>query len=87
VSWLFRQRQTLAFLAGEFPWLDQRTKAELDLVLEGACRDLPHGGDHHFRKTIATKLINSARKGNTTLGGLVTVARNAVAEGSARRTA
>jgi hypothetical protein len=67
--------------------LDERTKANLDVVLEEACRDLPHGGDHHFRKTIAQKLINSARKGNTTLGGLATVARNAVAEVTARKSA
>ncbi|WP_265440624.1 hypothetical protein [Bradyrhizobium sp. SEMIA] len=39
--------------------LDRRTKAALDAVLEGACRDLPHGGDHIFRKAIAQKLITA----------------------------
>jgi len=60
--------------------LDRRTKAALDAVLEDACRDLPHGGDHLFRKAIAQKLIHSARKGNTTIEGLMMVARNAIRE-------
>jgi hypothetical protein len=67
--------------------LDKRTMANLDVVLEEACRDLPHGGDHALRKAVAQKLINSARKGNTTLAGLRAVARNAVAGASQRRSA
>jgi hypothetical protein len=41
--------------------------ANLDVVLEEACRSLPHGGDHDFRKTVAARLLAAARKGNTTL--------------------
>lgn len=57
---------------------DERTKANLDVVLEEACQNLPHGGDHDYRKTVARKLISNARKGNTTLAGLTAVARKAV---------
>jgi hypothetical protein len=67
--------------------LDDRTKANLDVVLEEACRDLPNGGDHGFRKVIAQKLLNSARKGNTTLSGLTAVARRAIDDNTQRKTA
>ena len=60
--------------------LDDRAKAHLDLVLEEACRSLPHGGDHELRKQIAQKLLDSALEENTTLGGLAHVARTALAE-------
>ena len=60
--------------------LDERTKANLDVALEEACRDLPHGGDHVLRKRVAVRLLESARKGNTTLGGLSVVARTALIE-------
>jgi len=58
--------------------LDERTKTHLDVVLEEACRVLPHGGDHELRKKVALKLLQSARKGNTTLNGLSSVARTAL---------
>lgn len=67
--------------------LDDRTKANLDVVLEEACRGLPNGGDHAFRKVIAQKLLNSARKGNTTLSGLTDVARQAIDDNAQRKTA
>lgn len=60
--------------------LDDRTKANLDVVLEEVCRSLPHGGDHELRKTIAEKLLESALNGKTTIGGLTEVARAALAE-------
>lgn len=60
--------------------LDERTKANMDVALEEACRELPHGGDHDLRKKIALKLLQSARKGNTTLSGLSAVARTALVE-------
>ena len=60
--------------------LDDRTMANLDVVLEEVCRSLPHGGDHELRKAIAEKLLNSALKGNKTIGGLTEVARAALAE-------
>jgi hypothetical protein len=37
--------------------LDDRTAANLNVVLEDACRVLPHGVDHSFRKKIARKLL------------------------------
>jgi hypothetical protein len=33
--------------------IDERTAANMDVVLEQVCRDLPHGGDHESRKHIA----------------------------------
>jgi len=60
--------------------LDDRTRANMDVALEEACRELPHGGDHNLRKKVAQKLMQSARKGNTTLSGLAVVARTALVE-------
>jgi hypothetical protein len=67
--------------------VDDRTAANLDVVLEEACRGLEHGGDHETRKKIARKLIHAARKGNTTLGGLKAVAEQALQEVSHRKSA
>lgn len=58
--------------------IDERTMANLDVVLEKICRSLPHGGDHELRKAIAQKLL--ALQGNRTLGELTDVARAALAE-------
>ena len=60
--------------------LDVRTMANLDVVLERTCRGLPHGGDHETRRIIARELLNSARKGTLTIGGLTTVAQKALIE-------
>ena len=60
--------------------LDDRTIANMDIVLEEACRVFPHGGDHERRRYIAQKLKLSARQGNTTLGGLTAVAHSALKE-------
>ena len=60
--------------------LDERTRANMEVALEEACRELPHGGDHATRKKVAQKLLQSARKGNTTLSGLSEVARTALTE-------
>ena len=57
--------------------LDDRTAANLDVVLEDACRRLPNGGDHSFRKKIAVELLRAARQGNATLTNLSDVARAA----------
>lgn len=65
--------------------LDGRTKANMDVALEEACRGLPHGGDHNLRKKVAQKLLQSARKGNTTLSGLSEVARAALAEATKQK--
>ncbi|MEY9403676.1 hypothetical protein ABIF79_010051 [Bradyrhizobium japonicum] len=60
--------------------LDDRTKANLDVVLEEVCRPLPHGGDHELRKAIAEKLLASAIEGNRTIGGLTEIARVGLAQ-------
>jgi hypothetical protein len=57
---------------------NERTAANLDVVLEEVCKDLPDGGDHESRKHIAKKLMQ--KKGNVTLDGLRTVARRALSE-------
>ena len=67
--------------------LDDRTAANLDVVLEDACRALPHGGDHSFRKRIARKLLSAARHGQTTLASLSAVARTAATEVMKRKSA
>lgn len=66
---------------------DDRTVANLDVVLEDACRQLPHGGKHSFRKRVARKLLSAARRGNTNLSGLTGIARLAVNEAMKRRPA
>lgn len=65
--------------------LDERARANMDVALEEACRALPHGGDHDLRKRVAQKLLKSARKGNTTLGGLSAVARTALTEATGQK--
>jgi hypothetical protein len=67
--------------------LDERTRANMDVALEEACRQLPHGGDHNLRKKVAQKLLQSARKGNITLSGLSEVARAALAEATKKKSA
>jgi hypothetical protein len=58
--------------------LNQHTQADIDVVLELVCRELPHGGRHEERKYIAERLIECAGSGRTTLGYLQTVARRAL---------
>jgi hypothetical protein len=60
--------------------LSERTRANMDVVLEETCRQLPHGGDHDSRKFIAERLIAAAREGHSTLGELGIVARRALAD-------
>ena len=67
--------------------IEQRTIANMDVVLEEVCRRLPHGGDHESRKYVAKKLLQSAKKGNVTLEGLRAVASRAFAELSERKSA
>jgi len=59
---------------------DDRTLANMDVVLEEVCRELLHGGDHESRKFIAGLLMEAARAGQTTLGGLTAVGRGALLE-------
>jgi hypothetical protein len=58
--------------------LDERTLANMEVALDAVFRTYPHGGDHESRKHVARKLMHSARKGNTTLGGLTSVAKSAL---------
>lgn len=67
--------------------IDERTAANMDVVLEEVCRELPHGGDHERRKHIAQKLLQGVKKGNITLDGLRNVANRALSELSNRRSA
>jgi hypothetical protein len=71
----------------EMTGIDERTAANMDVVIEQVCRNLPHGGDHESRKYIAQKLMQSAKKGNVTLVGLRTVASRALSEQSSRKSA
>jgi hypothetical protein len=57
---------------------NQRTQADMDVVLELVCRKLAHGGRHEDRKYIAERLIECAGSGRTTLGDLRIVARRAL---------
>ncbi|WP_375780382.1 hypothetical protein ACE103_17040 [Bradyrhizobium sp. ma5] len=58
---------------------DDRTTANLDVVLDDVCRDLPNGsGDHETRKFVARRLLRAARQGRKTLGALEYVARKAL---------
>ena len=67
--------------------LDDRTIANMEYALEKACQKFPHGGDHATRKYVAQKLRLSAKKGNTTLGGLNAVAHAAVQDLTKRKSA
>jgi hypothetical protein len=67
--------------------IDERTVANMDVVLEEAFRGLPHGGDHESRKYVAKKLMQSAKKGAVTLEGLRPVASRALSELSNRKSA
>ena len=66
---------------------EERTAANMDVVLEEVCRSLPHGGDHESRKYVAKKLMQSVKEGNITLEGLRPVASRAYSELSRRRLA
>ena len=59
---------------------DQRIAAHLEVALATVCRKLPNGGDHETRKRVAEGLLESARSGHTTLGGLEAVGGNALRE-------
>jgi hypothetical protein len=67
--------------------IDERTAANLDVVLEEVCQELPHGGDHESRKFVAKELMRNVKKGNTTLEGLRTVGRRALSALQSRKSA
>ena len=57
---------------------DERTQANMDVVLNKICGELPHGGDHESRRFIAEQLIQGARSGKRTLTELTHIARRAL---------
>lgn len=59
---------------------DDRTRANMDVVLEEICREMQHGGDHDSRRFIAERLIECVREGRTALTELNSVARRALLE-------
>jgi hypothetical protein len=59
---------------------DERVQANMDVVLEEVCAELPNAGDHESRKFIAEHLIQCARSGKTTLGDLMYAARRALVQ-------
>ena len=59
---------------------DERTQANLDVVLDEICSQLDHGGDHASRKFIAKQLIQAACGGKTTLSELTSVGRRALSQ-------
>jgi hypothetical protein len=65
--------------------LDERAMANMEVALDDVFRGQPHGGDHASRKHVARKLMQSARKGITTLGRLTSVAKSALQEIAARK--
>jgi hypothetical protein len=67
--------------------IEERTTANMDVVLEEICRSLPDGGDHKSRKYVAKKLMQSVKKGNVTLEELRRVASQAFSELSKRKPA
>ena len=69
-----------AYRPGVMTELSERTRANMDVVLEETCRQLPHGGDHDSRRFIAERLIEAAQSCHSTLGELGIVARRALAE-------
>jgi hypothetical protein len=65
--------------------LDTRTLANLDVVLEETCRQLPNGGDHAVRSFVAAKLLAAAHDGQITLKELTTVGRGALEQAMQER--
>ena len=67
--------------------VDERTAANMDVVLEEVFRGSPHGGDHERRKLVAKKMMQRAKKGSVTLEELRAVARSALQQSSSRKSA
>jgi hypothetical protein len=59
---------------------DDRTLANMDVVLDEICSELPNGGDHESRRFIAEQLMKAARGDRNTLGDLTYVGRRALAQ-------
>ena len=66
--------------------IDERTAANMEVVLNEVCRGFRHGGDHEVRKHIASQIMKAAESGLTHLDGLRGVARKALQEVVERKT-
>ena len=60
--------------------LDDRALANVEVVLDEMFRAQPHGGDHESRKRVARKLLQSAKRGNRTLGSLTIIAKSVLTQ-------
>jgi len=60
--------------------LSDRAQANIDVVLDEVCGELPHGGDHESRKYIAEQLVACARAGKIALSELTYVGRRALTQ-------
>jgi hypothetical protein len=67
--------------------VDGRRTLNLEGVLDDLFEGVAHGGDHETRKHVAKKLMQSAKKGNVTLEGLMAAGREALRQLSTRRSA
>jgi hypothetical protein len=64
---------------------DSRTLANMEVALERACKMLPVGAEQHdYRRYIASRLLNCAECGDTSLGGLSEAGALAASELCAR---
>lgn len=54
--------------------LDERSLANMEVVLENAFKSQPHGGDHESRKRVARRLLQAAKRGHATLRELTRAA-------------
>ena len=59
---------------------DGRVHANMDVVLEEICAELPKGGSHEDRKFVAEHLIQCAKGRRTTLGELMYAGRRALVQ-------
>jgi hypothetical protein len=55
---------------------DDRTRSNMTIVLEEACKTQAGGQQHEIRSAIAQKLIAAAKRGKTTLHELRAVAQS-----------
>jgi hypothetical protein len=71
-------RKKPAFIAERF---DARTLANMEVALERACKILAVGSEEHpSRRHIASKILECAKRGDRTLGGLTTAGLIAASE-------
>jgi hypothetical protein len=60
--------------------LSDRAQANIDVVLDEVCNELPHGGDHESRKLVAEQLLVCARSGKISLNELTYMGRRALTQ-------